>query len=165
MKHLLMSILVAIILCASASAQVQKGDKEIQVSAYIVSVEEVTVFTAMGTFGMMVTPNLELGVGPMITHVSFYFFDDTQFSMAFFGRYNFSVQNKTVPYVSAQWYQFDFSPDAPFSFFDYSYVQVGGGFKYFINPHIAYDVSGNLGFALGASTTVTMLSGGLSYFF
>lgn len=165
MRHLLIGILAAIILCASAAAQVEKGDKEVQFIASIISVEDITVFTAMATYGVMVTPNLELGVGPMISHVSIYFFDDTRFSMAFFGRYNFSVQNKTVPYLSGQWYQFDFAPDEPFGFFDYSYIQVGGGVKFFINPHVAYDFSGNLGFALGASTTVTTLMGGLSYFF
>ena len=165
MRHLLIGILAAIMLCTSAAAQVQKGDKEVQFLASIISVESITIFTAMFSYGVMVTPKLELGVGPMISHISVYFFDDTRFSMAFFGRYNFSVQTKTVPYVSGQWYQFDFAPDEPFGFFDYSYFQVGAGVKFFVNPHVAYDFSGNLGFALGGGTGVTTLMGGLSYFF
>ncbi len=165
MRHLLIGILAAIMLCASATAQVQKGDKEVQFLGSIVSVESITIFMAQLTYGVMVTPNLELGVGPTITHMSFGGLSDTRLSAAFFGRYNFSVATKTVPYVSGQWYQLDFSPDEPLSFTDASYVQFGGGVKYFVNPHVAYDFSGNLGFALAGGSGVLMLLGGLSYFF
>lgn len=164
MKHLLIGILATIMLCASASAQVQKGDKEVQLLGSIVAVESATIFLAQMTYGVMVTPQLELGVGPTITHVEVLGIGNTQFSSSFFGRYNFSVATKTVPYVSGQWYQLDFSPDDPLGFFDASYVQVGGGVKYFVNPHVAYDVSGNLGFGLTGGTVLFLL-GGLSYFF
>ena len=73
----------------------------------------------------------------------------TDFSSVFFGRYYFNSTTKTVPYLAAQWYQSDFTPEESFSFTDFSFIQAGGGIKFFINEFVAYDVSGSYGFGLG----------------
>jgi len=145
-------------------AQVEKGDKEIQMLGSITLIEDASVAMIQGTYGVFVTPEIELGVGPSIWYASVWGFSTTIVGAVFFGRYNFAIDTKRVPYLSAVWYQADFSPDFG-DFTDYSYLQFGAGTKFFINEYLAYDVSANLGFALGGGMVVTTLKGGLSAFF
>ncbi len=164
MRHLFCSTLAILILSASAAGQVEKGDREIQISGTLVSIEDVSVLMLNGIYGYYYTEKLELGGGPTITRTSFFGYDDTNVSLTLFGRYNLTARDKMVPYLSGQYYQYDLSPDEPLGFFDFSFIQVGGGIKYFVNEYIAYDVSGNLGFSLGGGDTVFLLVAGISAF-
>ena len=68
------------------------------------------------------------------------------------------VEKKLVPYTRASFYQFsvDIPPGAKFN--DFSFLQVGGGFKLFFTPQIAWDTSLNIGFGLSkASEGATMM--------
>ena len=164
MRYFVFVIGFIFIISSSVMAQVEKGDKEIQLLGSITLVEDASTAMIQGTYGIFVTPQVELGVGPSIWYFSAGGFSTTIIGSVFFGRYNFSVDTKQVPYVSALWYQQDFSPDYG-DFTDYSYLQFGGGVKFFINEHIAYDTSANLGFALGGGSVAFTVMGGLSAFF
>ncbi len=160
-------VLVVGLLCLTASAamaQVEKGDKEIQALGSITLIEHASAAVLQGTYGVFVTPEVEVGVGPSILYASVFGFSQTIVGAVFFGRYNFDVNTKRVPYLSAMWYQADFSPDYG-DFTDWSYLQFGAGMKFFVTENLAYDASANLGIALGGGTIVTTFKGGLSAFF
>lgn len=165
MRNAIIAGLLVLLLVPMAGAQVEKGDKEIQLQGSLFSVEGVTMVTISATYGYFVTPKMEWGGGPTITHIGSDFYDQTNISLTFFGRYNFVTGEKMVPYVSGQIYQYDLSPDEPLSFTDFTFLQAGGGFKYFLNDFVAYDVSGNLGFGLGGGDISLLIFGGISAFF
>ena len=165
MKYLMGAIAAAMLLVSTVVAQVQQGDKEIQFLGSITAFESNALINLQLTYGRFFTPNLELGVGPQLSYFKFAGGHYTQFGSLFFGRYNFSVQTKVVPYVAGQWYQYDFAPDEPSDFFDASFLQAGAGVKIFASEHVAYDFSGNLGFSLGEFDPVITLLGGLSVLF
>ena len=166
MRHSFIVILVLLMTASSAMAQhVEQGDREIQVNAFFFAVSGLSMLNISGSYGYFKTDKLELGGGPSITRVSFGDNSDTTVGLTFFGRYNLTARDQIVPYLSAQFYQFDIAPEDPMGFSDYAFIQVGGGFKYFINEYIAYDVSGNLGFSLGGGDVCFLAIGGLSAFF
>lgn len=55
------------------------------------------------------------------------------------------VDQKLVPYARASFYQAILNPPEGTSFNDFSYIQAGGGFKYFLTPQLALDTSLSLG--------------------
>ena len=160
-------ILVAILTLAAlpAFAQMEQGDREVQAAGSIYTVEDFTLINIVGTYGYYYRHNVQIGVGPSITRIEVFGFSETTLGASFFGRYFFPSKTKTVPYLVAQWYQFDFSPPDPLSFTDASYLQGGAGFKYFVNEYIAWDVSANLGFGLGGGSVALLIVGGVSAFF
>jgi hypothetical protein len=164
MKKIPILVAVLVIVAQPCLAQMEKGDREVQAAGSIYSAEGFTVINLHGTYGYYVKPNLQIGGGPTITRISFLGFSTTTVGLTLFGRHYFTTAEKMVPYLSAQWYQFDLSPEEPLSFTDVAYVQVGAGAKYFVNEYIAWDVSANLGFGLGGGTAF-LLVGGLSAFF
>ena len=167
MKQLLCILICLAVLAPMADAQVEEGDKEIQVLGYFMSMSGISMMTVQFTYGMFIKPNIEIGAGPQITRIDTDFTDpETTLSSSFFGRYYFESTTKYVPYVGGQWFQYDFTPPEGLGFFDYSFIQVGGGVKYFVNEYIAWDVSANYGFGLGSGGDgVFLLMGGLSAFF
>lgn len=164
MKSFILMICCVAIMVSGAMAQVEKGDKEIQLVGAITLIEDASMVMLQGTYGVFVTPQTEIGVGPSIWYFGSGGYSTTIIGAVFFGRYNFSVNTRQIPYLSVVWDQSDFSPDYG-DFTDASYLQFGGGMKYFINEHIAYDTSANLGFALGGGSVVFTVMGGLSAFF
>jgi hypothetical protein len=165
MRNGIIAGLLVLLLVPMAAAQVEKGDREIQLQGSIFTVEGVTMVTVSALYGYFVTPKMEWGGGPTISHVGSSFYDETNISLTFFGRHNFVTGEKMVPYVSGQLYQYDLSPAEGTSFTDYTYLQAGGGFKYFVSENVAYDVSGNLGFGLGGGDISLLIFGGISAFF
>ncbi|MBU8922341.1 MAG: hypothetical protein KOO63_11045 [Bacteroidales bacterium] len=166
MRHSLIVVLVLLMTASSAMAQhVEQGDKEIQVNAFFFAVSGVSMLNLSGIYGYYKTAKLELGGGPSISYMSYGSESNTTIGLTFFGRYNLTARDQIVPYISAQFYQYDIAPEDPLGFADYAFVQCGGGFKYFINEYIAYDVSGNLGFSLGGGEVSFIAVGGLSAFF
>ena len=151
---------------SSAMAQhIEQGDREIQVNAFFFAVSGVSMLNLSGSYGYYKTEKLEIGGGPSISRLDYGFGSNTTIGLTLFGRYNLTARDKIVPYLSAQFYQYDIAPDDPMGFADYAFLQCGAGFKYFINEYIAYDVSGNLGFSLGGGDVSFIAVGGLSAFF
>jgi len=158
-------LLALIVINAPAMAQIEEGDREIQASAYVFTVSGVTMVNVSGIFGYYFTPRMVLGGGPTINYIDYIIGSNTTVGLTFFGKYNFTARDKLVPYMSAQWYQYDLSPGDPFGFFDFSFIQAGGGFKYFLNDYVAYDISGNLGFSLGGGDVAFIAVAGLAAIF
>lgn len=165
MRLFLYTVLAALLFVPSVMAQAEQGDREVQFAGSIYAAESFTMINLTGVYGYYIRDYIEIGGGPMITHMEAYGFDNTTIGGVFFGRYYFSTVSRSVPYLSGQWYQYDFAPDDPMSFFDASNLQVGGGIKYFINEYIAWDASANLGINLGGGDVVLLIIGGLSAFF
>ena len=165
MKKIIVLTITLLCLAAVTNAQVEEGDQEIRMAGTITSFEGVTIALIAINYGYFLTEKTEIGGGPIITYLGSDYFDMTNISLTFFGRHNFVTGEKLVPYIGGQIYQYDLSPDEPFSFTDFTFLQVGGGFKYFIRENIAYDVSGNLGIGLGGGDVVMLIYGGISAFF
>ncbi len=162
-KFLILTVLL-FVMAQPSMAQMEKGDREVQASGSMYSAGGFTLINLTGTYGVFIKPRLQIGGGPTITRMGGYGFSNTTIGASFFGRHYFTSTEKTVPYLSAQWYQFDLAPGDGVSFTDMAYIQAGGGIKYFVNEYIAWDVSANLGFGLGGGTAF-LLAGGLSAFF
>ncbi|MDD5426284.1 MAG: hypothetical protein PHN52_07375 [candidate division Zixibacteria bacterium] len=165
MKKIIYAGILILCLVSISGAQVEQGDKEIQVQGSLIAFEGMTVILVNFIYGKFITPNVELGGGPMVIYASSGDDDDSNISLTLFGRYNFVTGEKIVPYLSSQIYQFDISPEEPADFIDYTFLQVGGGLKYFVSDNLAYDVSGNLGIGLGGGDVSFIIYGGLSAFF
>ena len=165
MKRFILLFLAALLISGNLSAQIEKGDREIQASGFFIAFEGITMLTISGTYGYYRTDKLEIGGGPTLSRIDYSFGSNTSLSLTLFGRYHLTARDKVVPYLSAQWYQFDIAPEGSASFFDYSFVQGGGGFKYFINEFVAYDVSGNLGFSFGSGSFSFIMVAGISAMF
>ena len=165
MKKVLILLMSLLMLVSVAYSQVEKGDSEVQLKGSIVAMESITMMFVQGTYGYFYSPNFEVGLGPTITYFDFWGFDETTLGSSIFARYNFVKNTKQVPYLSGQLYQSDFSPAIGTSFTDYTFIQVGGGIKFFVNEYVCYDVSANYGFGLGDIGGALLISGGLSAFF
>lgn len=165
MRHMLAAVLAVVLMASPATAQIEKGDKEIQANGYLFAVSGVTMVTMSGLFGYCLTDALQFGGGPTLMVMGARGTSDTTLGVTFFGRYYFSAINKLVPYANGQIYQYDIAPEEPFGFFDFTNIQGGGGFKYFMNERFAWDFSGNLGFSLGAGDVSFIAKAGLSAMF
>jgi hypothetical protein len=164
MRQLLCLILVMIVLPGAALCQIEKGDREIQASASFQAMEDVSMLILSGTYGYYYSDKLQLGGGPVITYTEVFGYDTSTLGLRLFARHNFTARDKIVPYIGGQFYQHDISPDEPLGFLDYSFIQFGGGFKYFVNEYIAYDVSGNIGISLGGGEANLLILAGISAF-
>ena len=165
MRRMLVVVLAVVLMASSATAQIEKGDREIQAAGYLFTVSGITMINLSGIYGYCYTDKVQLGGGPTLTIMDYGFGNSTNLGLTFFGRYYFTAHDKLVPYASAQWYQYDIAPDEPLGFFDMTFIQGGGGFKYFVNEFIAWDVSGNLGFSLGGGDVSFIAVAGLSAIF
>jgi hypothetical protein len=165
MKHVIFMIAALVMLTGTAAGQMEMGDREIQFSGMLVTLDGFTMINLNLLYGYFYSEKLEIGGGPGLTHTGSDYYDETTFSLVLFGRYNFTIEEKLVPYVGGRWYQYDFAPDDPVGFFDVSFIQAQAGFKYFLNENVAYDVSGNLGFGLGSGDASFAIIAGVSAFF
>lgn len=170
MRRMIFSLVVLLLLASGASAQyIEEGDREVQFSGTMFAVSGVTVINLSGIYGKYVNEKTEIGGGPSITYskVSFLGFSEssTTVGATAFIRRNLTAKDRMVPYLAGQWFQYDLAPDEPAGFTDFSYIQVGAGFKYFLNENVAYDVSGNLGYSLGASEICFMAAVGVAAIF
>ena len=163
-KILLMVLAIFIIPGAALCQQIEKGDREVQATASFMSMDNISMLILSGTYGYFYSEKLQLGAGPVITHTEAFGFDDTTIGLKLFVRHNFTARDRLVPYIAGQWYQHDISPDDPIGFLDLSFIQFGGGFKYFVNEYIAYDISGNIGISLGEGETNLLIVAGISAF-
>jgi hypothetical protein len=157
-----MSLLVAAV---PAGAQIEKGDKELQANLFLFTVSGVTLINTSASLGYFSSEQLEYGGGPNISYISGPGFSDTTVGLMLFGRYHFTTTSKTVPYLCGQWYQFDLAPGDEVDFVDMSYLQFGGGFKYFLSEDFAFDMSGEFGFSLGGGDISFMSVAGFSRVF
>ncbi len=165
MKRFILLFLALVLVSGNLSAQqIEQGDREIQAAGYFIAFEGISVMTITATYGYYKTEKLEIGGGPVLTRVDYGFGSNTTLSLTAFGRYHLTARDKLVPYFSGQYYQFDISPEYG-DFLDYAFVQGGGGFKYFLNEYIAYDISGNLGFSFGTGDFSFIMVAGISAFF
>jgi len=165
LRHMLVVVLAVVLMASTAMAQIEKGDKEIQANGYLFAMSGITMLNLSGIYGYCYTDKIQFGGGPTLSIDHSEFGSTTTLGLTFFGKYYFTARNKLVPYASAQWYQYDIAPKEPAGFFDFTFIQGGGGFKYFVNEYIAWDVSGNLGFSLGDGDVGFITKAGLSAIF
>ena len=168
MKRVLLALIVIAFLSPCLYGQtIEKGDSELQFQGYYLTTEGLSYATGTMIYGHYLTSNIEIGVGPSISHSdSDYGDSETTFSGLAFFRYVFPSQSKSIPYINMQWYQYDFSPEGEADFTDYSWVQGGVGVKIFLNEYVAYDLSGNYGMGLAeGSEGMILLAAGVSVFF
>lgn len=153
MRRSILLLVVLLLIASSANAQyIEQGDREIQFFGSFFAVSGMKMFNLSGLYGYYKTDKLEFGGGPSINYMSYSGFgiseSSTTVGATAFVRLNLTAKDKVIPFVGAQWYQYDLAPEEPLGFTDLSYIQFGGGFKYFLNEYIAYDFSGNMGFGL-----------------
>lgn len=156
-------IAVALFLLVSGAwAQIERGDSEISFMGYYNTLvgEDVEV-NGSGVFqlsyGKYITSRLQIGIAP---NLRFYLADDeegekkieTDWSGSIFFNYNFSTASKFIPYITGQYYQFTFDIPEGGEFTDYSYVNVGIGFKNFFNEYAAFNTLVSYGFSLAQET-------------
>ena len=146
------------LLCSGAWAQIERGDTEVGfLGYYITRVGEDVEVNGSGiiqlSYGKYITPKLQIGFSP---NVRFYLADDeqgekiikTDWSGSVFFNLNFSTASKFIPYITGQYYQFTFDIPDDREFTDYSYVNVGIGFKNFFNEYAAFNTLISYGFSL-----------------
>jgi hypothetical protein len=165
-KRLIFLLTAVLLIASTAGAQyIEKGDREIQATGFLFTVSGVTMINLSGTYGVYYNEKLEIGGGPTISHIDFGFGSDTTVGLTAFAKRDFTAREKMVPYVSGRLYQYDLSPDDPQGFADFTFIQFGGGFKYFVNEYIAYDVSGNWGFSLTGGNGGLLIVAGVAAIF
>ena len=172
MNQKVISILVAILLLVSFSfSQIEQGDKEVLFAGSMTSLLGIEDYSSTTvnlylSYAYSITSHLQLGIGPSLTYsrtsTKIYDFDpetyriiekdtvttSTEFSGVAFFNLNFTTSSKTVPYIAAQWYQYDFTPEEGTKFTDYSYINFGFGFRNFLSEYAAINTSINYGFSL-----------------
>jgi hypothetical protein len=119
------------------------------------------------SYGKFISSKLVVGVAPMIYIFSGGGDTETQVTVSAFFKLNFSTSSRTIPYISGQWYQTDFSPEDGRDFLDASYLNVGAGIRNFFNSVTALNTSVTYGFALSemSSGGVLQVLCGLSFIF
>ena len=128
---------------------ISKGDMELSFTGTVASQVGTDAGYTMGlifaSYGYYFTKNLLGGIAPGVTIIGMGGDAEAFFSLQLFSAYNFMVDQKFVPYARASFYQAVLNPPEGTSFNDFSYIQAGGGFKYFVAPQLALDTSLNLG--------------------
>jgi len=166
MKKLLFVILF-LALSSSLFAQQQKGDSEIQISGFATVIDGDAMGSVFLKFGKFFTDNFQFGITPSVDINTFGSSTNTTFGAGAFLTYSFlSSDAKTVPYFGASYRKSDLEN------WDFEYGSVGGqaGFKQFVTPKTAFDISGNYLVSLPASDFVeseglVYISFGFSYLF
>lgn len=175
-------VLILILLAASAvHAQIEQGDTEVSfLGQFSTIVGEDVDPNGFGfvqlSFGKYFTRNLLMGIAPSVSFATAQDEDGDQileadFSGSAFLNFNFTTASTFVPYFTAQYYQRTFDIPEGREFTDYSYVNIGLGFKNFFNEYAAFNTLISYGFSLaevpeGASKTgILVISTGLSFIF
>ncbi len=177
MKRVLF-FLIAISIANITYAQQQKGDSEIQLSGFISKAEgqsfgqfesEDYFFGSVALkFGQFITDNLQIGVSPSLLFQTGENSDVTVGAGGFLNYSFLASDAKTVPYFGFSYRKEDIEE------WDFDNGRVGAqlGFKQFVTPKTAFDISGNYLFAIPVadqdwdfSDGFIYLSFGFSYLF
>ena len=151
-------------------SQVEKGDSEITFLGYISTHAGTDISSSFGSilfsYGYFITANFQIGVGPQLSLSSFGGETTTHLSGSVFLNYNFSTSSKMIPYLSAQWYQIDLSPEDG-DFLDFAYLNVGIGMRNLFNEYLAFNFQATYGFSLSEFTKrgLMTIKAGLSFIF
>jgi hypothetical protein len=177
MKRCTFFIMALFLLTSGAFAQIEGGDTEVSFMGFFFTrigedIEANGAGSVQLSYGKYITPRLLLGVAPTMT---FYTGQDeegepkleTDFSGSIFFNFNFSTASKFIPYITGQYYQstFDIPEDGEFT--DYSYINVGLGFKNFFNEYAAFNTMVSYGFSLAedADWANLVVQTGISFIF
>ena len=164
-------VLLLMFFSLTAYGQVEKGDSEIRFLGYFNRVSGDEYSSTSGSiqvsYGYFITPKLQIGAGPQLT-----FSDgvddgvDVQFSASVFLNYSISVGSKTVPYITGQWYQMDFSPEDG-EFTDNSFITIGFGVRNFFTEYAALNTAIYYGKSLNSDMDggLLMIMSGISIIF
>ena len=167
MKKLLF-LLLAISITSITYGQQQKGDSEIQISGFVSEFDGNFFGSVFLKFGKYFTDNLQLGISPSLLFQTGDFSDTTIGAGAFLNYSFLASDAKTVPYFGLSYRKEDIEE------WDFDNGRVGAqlGFKQFVTPKTAFDVSGNYLFAIPVgerdwdfSDGFIYLSFGFSYLF
>ena len=152
-RNLALSGLLIVLSAVPALAQAEKGDKEVLLNGNVTS-------SFGGDSSASTTGNVSGGLGYYFTQAVELFGSlnvgftrdatagtstDAGLGVAF--RYNFSMPGRqTVPYVG-----FEYSMNSVKNPKDSSYAQPNGGFKYYLQRNMAFDVNVSYGHAMFSS--------------
>lgn len=177
MRRCLFPVMALFLLTSGAFAQIEGGDTEVSFMGYFTTLigEDIDPNGSGSiqlSYGKYISPRLLLGVAPTMT---FYTGQDeegepkieTDFSGSIFFNFNFSTAAKFIPYITGQYYQFTFDIPEDRKFTDYSYVNVGLGFKNFFNEYAAFNTLVSYGFSLAenADWGILVVQTGISFIF
>ena len=178
MKRALLTLIVVLMLAPCLRAQIEQGDTEVSFMGYFASVigEDIDpngAGTLQLSYGKYITSRLQVGIAPILTFFTAQNDDgedilETSWSGSAFFNFNFSTASKFIPYLTGQYYQFTFDIPEGSSFTDFSYVNVGIGFKNFFNEYAAWNTLVAYGFSLaeGAQNMgLLSIQTGLSFIF
>jgi len=172
MKRRALFVFILLFWTFACYAQVEKGDSEIRFLGYLNRVSGDEYSSTSGSvqisYGYFITPKLQIGAGPQLT-----FSDglddgmDVQFSASVFFNYSISVGSKTVPYITGQWYQSDFSPPENGEFTDNSFITFGFGVRNFFTEYAALNTAIFYGKSLNSDMDggLLMIMSGISIIF
>jgi len=160
MKRCTFFIMALFLLTSGAFAQIEGGDTEVSFMGFFFTrIGEDSEANGAGSvqlsYGKYITPRLLLGVAPTMT---FYTGQDEEGEPKL---------EKFIPYITGQYYQstFDIPEDGEFT--DYSYINVGLGFKNFFNEYAAFNTMVSYGFSLAedADWANLVVQTGISFIF
>lgn len=159
MKKLLLLIVLLSLSSTLLFAQQQKGDSEIQVSGFVSEIEGDLFGSVFLKFGQYVTDNLQIGISPSLLFQTGDFSDTTIGAGAFFNYSILASNAKTVPYLGFSYRKEDIEE------WDFDKGRVGAqlGFKQFVTPKTAFDISGNYLFAIPVGEADWDFSDGFIY--
>jgi len=169
MKKLIL-LIVASVFVINLSAQefegLEAGDKEISFNGMVILSEGITMGNVFFSFGTYITDKLLVGAAPGLTITNTGLGGtEADLSAQAYCNYNFSNDSPAFPYVKASFYQQSFKSNEYSSFTDYSFLQVGGGYKTFFTDKMSWDTSATYGVSLGSfdfGSGIFMILTGLS---
>ncbi|MCK5147858.1 outer membrane beta-barrel protein [bacterium] len=171
MYRKLFTILILMCFSLPAVAQVEKGDSEIRLLFFYSQISndeddsDVSGSLQIG-YGYFFTPQFQVGLSPRININDGMSGIETTFSGSIYMGYNFTVSSKTVPYLTGEWYQNDFSPDQG-TFSDHSYLTIGFGVRNFFTEYAALNTMISYGFSMASEAEggLLMFLSGISFIF
>ena len=173
----MIATIIMLIVIGAANAQIEQGDTEVSFMGYFASqigedIEANGSGSLQLSYGKYITPKLQLGIAPTLSFSTGQDEDgdailETNWSGSVFFSYNFSTASKFIPYLSGQYYQYKFDIPDDAEFTDYSYVNVGLGFKNFFNEYASFNTQVLYGFSLAeeAEGGLLLIMTGLSFIF
>ena len=177
MKKTILVLICLLLFVSAAHAQIEKGDTEVSFMGYFSTlvgedIEANGFGSVQLSYGKYLTKNLLFGIAPTVNFSTGQDEDgdpelNIDFSGSAFLNFNFTTASTFVPYFTAQYYQYTFDIPEGAVFTDYSYVNVGLGFKNFFNEYAAFSTLVSYGFSLAedAEWGILVISTGLTFLF
>lgn len=160
MKKSVITVLLCVLFALPAMAQQEQGDSELQLlGSYLTptGVEDpVGFYMVQAKYGYYFTDSFEFGTGASYQGTTE---EDGYWIVGLFPFFSYSFlmgDSKTVPYLAAQYYLF-ITEVEEYNLETYesekktdtmSFMGVSGGFKQYVSPKVALDLSGNYHFSL-----------------